>query len=200
MTGNAVGTGVPLIGVLGSLTVSVRGRPVVPTASRLRTMLAVLALAAGEPVPIGRLAAAVWGDDPPQDVRRTTQVYVARLRRLLGAELIRTVPAGYALMVEPDNVDARLFVRLVDAAARATEPDTERALLVAALALWRGDPFQDARSAWLDRVEAPRLVDRRLAALERRIELDLADPSPALVAELQGLTARYPLRERFWAS
>jgi tetratricopeptide (TPR) repeat protein len=70
---------------------------------------------------------------------------------------------------------------------------------VEALALWRGEPFEGVRSTWLDGMEAPRFVDRWLAALERRIELDLATQRGAdLVGELQSLTARYPLREWFW--
>jgi len=187
------------IGLLGPLAVTVDERPVVLTASRLRAVLMVLALAAGEPVSFERLAAAVWGDDLPKNARRTVQVYVTRLRQLLGPHLIRTVPAGYALAAEPDHVDAARFARLLDAAARAADPEAERALLVEALAIWRGEPFEGVHSTWLDEVEAARLTDKRLAALERRIELDLArHRTTELAAELQGLTARYPLRERFW--
>ncbi|GLI03338.1 SARP family transcriptional regulator [Phytohabitans aurantiacus] len=196
-TGDAV-TG-ERIAVLGPFEVSVDGRPVTLTAGRLRTVLVVLALSAGEPVTVDRLARAVWGEELPRDARRTAQLYVTRLRRRLGAEAIRTVPGGYVLDVEPDRVDAVRFTRLLDAAASATGVEAERALLVEALALWRGEPFEGARSAWLDGVEASRLVDRRLAALERRIELDLTTGRGAdLVTELQSLTRLYPLRERFW--
>lgn len=199
MTGVATGAETLRIGLLGPLTVTVDGRPVALTAARLRAVLTVLALAAGEPVSTARLAAAVWGDDPPKNTRRATQVYVTRLRRLLGPRLIRTTPTGYALAVRPDQVDAARFGGLLDAAARAAGPEAERALLVEALAMWRGDPFEGTRSAWLDEVEAARLVNQRLAALERRIELDLArHRTTGLAVELQSLTARHPLRERFW--
>ncbi|MEH1128422.1 AfsR/SARP family transcriptional regulator [Micromonospora sp. CPCC 206061] len=187
------------IAVLGPFEVSVDGRPVTLTAGRLRTVLVVLALAAGEPVTVDRLAAAVWGEDLPKDARRTAQLYVTRLRRRLGAAAIRTAPSGYVLDIEPDRVDAVRFTRLLDEAAAATGAEAERQSLVEALALWRGEPFEGARSTWLDGVEAPRLIDRRLAALERRIELDLATRRGAdLVGELQSLTARYPLREWLW--
>ncbi|HEX8928841.1 MAG TPA: BTAD domain-containing putative transcriptional regulator, partial [Actinomycetota bacterium] len=90
--------------------------------------------------------------------------------------------------------------RLLDQAATAPDRATERDLLVEALALWRGTPFDGVRSDWLERTQATRLQERYLAALERRIDLDLADGSPAgLAAELGGLTGRHPLRESLWA-
>ncbi|GAA0941319.1 hypothetical protein Vau01_087270 [Virgisporangium aurantiacum] len=191
--------GAASIGVLGPLQVVVDGRPVALTARRLRTLLTALALSAGEPVSLDRLATVVWGESPPMDARRAVQLYVARLRRLLGRNLIRAAPGGYVLRVEPDQVDALRFVRLLGRRVAVADPDAERSLLAEALDLWRGEAFADARSTWLDDVEATRLTDLRLAALERRIELDLALRAPVdLVAELQDLTARFPLRERFW--
>jgi DNA-binding SARP family transcriptional activator len=162
--------------------------------------LVVLALSVGEPVTIDRLAVAVWGYEFPKNARRAVQVYVTRLRRILGPGLIRTVPAGYVLMTEPAQVDVVRFTRLLDAAPAAADPAAERALLVQALSLWRGEPFDGVRSPWLDSQDAPQLVDRRLAALERRIDLDLAmGRADELVGELRGLIARHPLRERLWA-
>jgi DNA-binding SARP family transcriptional activator/tetratricopeptide (TPR) repeat protein len=185
--------------LLGPFAVSVDGRPVALTAGRLRAMLATLALSAGEPVTPDRLAAAVWGEDLPQDARRAVQVYVARLRQALGQNVIRTVASGYVLVVKPERVDVVRFLRLLDAADDAADPEAERALLVEALALWRGEPLEGGSWAWLDGVEAQKLVDRRLATLERRIDLDLElGRTHDLVAELMGLTTRHPLRERFW--
>ena len=50
--------------------------------------------------------------------------------------------------------------------------------------------------------EIARLEDERLSALEDRIEaeLELGRPAADLVGELQGLVARYPLRERLRAA
>jgi DNA-binding SARP family transcriptional activator len=185
--------------VLGPLSVSMDGRPVSVTAGRLRTLLVALALSAGEEVSVDRLAAIVWGEASPAHVRRAAQTYLTRLRKLLGPQAIVTSPAGYRLQVDPQRVDAVLFERLLDAAAAAGDPAAERAALGEALALWRGAPFEGLPSAWLEGVESGRLTERYLAALERRIELDLdLGPGAELVAELRELTARYPLRERFW--
>jgi DNA-binding SARP family transcriptional activator/tetratricopeptide (TPR) repeat protein len=187
------------VGVLGPLEVTIDGRPVELTSGRLRTLLVVLAMAGGSPLPVDRLATALWEDDLPAHVRRVVQTYLARLRGALGGGLITTEPAGYRLRVEPEQVDALRFARLLDAAARAADPASERAGLAAALALWRGTPFDGLRSGWLARAEAPRLVERYLAALERRIDLDLADGRHGeLVAQLHELTALHPLRESLW--
>jgi DNA-binding SARP family transcriptional activator/Tfp pilus assembly protein PilF len=187
------------VGVLGPLTVSVGGRPVALTAGRLRTLLAVLALSVGEPVPTDRLATSVWDDDLPSDPKRSVQIYVTRLRSALGPDAIGTAPGGYVLRTAADRVDAARFVRLLEAAASAPDAGTERAHLLEALGLWRGTPFEDVRSTWLEQVASARLVERYLGAVERRVELDLTDGHHArLVPELRELTVRYPFRERLW--
>lgn len=197
MTGMSANGGVA-VEVLGPWRVSVDGRPVA-VGGRLRTMLAALAMSAGTDVSIERLATGVWGDDLPADVRRTVQVYVTRLRRVLGADAIRTVPGGYRLEVDPDRVDAVRFVRMLDTARLAGDTAAERERLAQALALWRGTPFDGVRSSWLDSVALPHLVERYVDALERRIELDLtAGHGERVIAELRVLTARYPLREQLW--
>jgi DNA-binding SARP family transcriptional activator/tetratricopeptide (TPR) repeat protein len=187
------------VNVLGPLSVSLDGRPVPVTAGRLRTLVVVLALSAGEEVSVERLAGMVWDEVAPSNVRRTVQVYVTRLRRLLGPEAITTSPAGYRLRVDPDRVDAIRFERLLDAAAAARDSATERTGLVQALDLWRGAPFEGVRSGWLEGVESTRLAERYLSGLERLIDIDISDGrSGEVVARLRELTARYPLRERFW--
>jgi DNA-binding SARP family transcriptional activator len=186
--------------LLGPLEVSVNGRPVTLTARRLRTLLAVLAMSAGKSVSVDRLAAAVWEADPPDNARRTVQTYVTRLRSTLGAESIITEPSGYVLQAGADHVDALRFLRLLDAAAEASDTWAERASLTEALALWRGTPFEGVRSGWLEESESTRLVERYLAAVERRTDLDIVEGRHGdLVAELCELTARHPLRESLWA-
>jgi DNA-binding SARP family transcriptional activator len=187
------------VGLLGPLEVSAGGRPLELTTGRLRTLLAVLAMSAGEAVSVDRLAAVMWGDELPADARRAVQTYVTRLRGLLGGGLIVTSPDGYLLRATPEQVDALRFLRLLDAAAAAPDASAERELLAEALRLWRGTPFDGMRSDWLEGSEAPRLLERYLSAVERQADLDLADGRAGeLVGQLRGLTARYPLRESLW--
>jgi DNA-binding SARP family transcriptional activator/tetratricopeptide (TPR) repeat protein len=186
--------------LLGPLEVTLAGRPVALTTGRLRTLLAALALSAGNIVPVDRIATVLWGEDPPDNARRSVQIYVTRLRGVLGTGSIETSSAGYMLCVEPDNVDALQFVRLLNSASAAADVATERALLVEALALWQGAPFGGVQSAWLDETQSPRLVERYLTAVERRVDIDIASgQSRELVAQLGELTAQYPLRESLWA-
>lgn len=187
------------VSLLGPLVVSVRAAPTTVTADRLRSVLAVLALSAGEPVSVGQLATAVWGDEQPADPRRALQVCVARLRAVLGPKAIRTATNGYVLNADPDDVDALRFARLLDAAGRSGDQVDERALLVEALALWRDTPLQDVKSAWLSDVASTRLAERYLAGIERLVDIDIAGGrSVDVLVRLAELTAQYPLRERFW--
>jgi DNA-binding SARP family transcriptional activator/tetratricopeptide (TPR) repeat protein len=187
------------VGVLGPLEVVVDGRAVVLTSGRLRALLAVLAMSAGESVSVERLASAVWDEQLPANPRKAVQNYVTRLREQLGGGLVGTRPGGYVLGAAPEQVDALRFVRLLDAAAAAADPRVERGLLVKALGLWRGVPFEGVPSGWLEATEASGLVERYLAAAERRVDLDLAmGRAGELVAGLRELVARYPLRESLW--
>ena len=69
-----------------------------------------------------------------------------------------------------------------------------------ALALWRGPPLAEFAWAPFAPAEIARLEELRLAALELRVEADLAAGRHAeLVAELQQLTGEHPWRERLHA-
>ncbi|MFI6299339.1 BTAD domain-containing putative transcriptional regulator [Nonomuraea sp. NPDC050790] len=186
--------------LLGPLRVVVDGRVVTLPAGRLPALLAVLALSPGVPVSVDRLASAVWGEESAVDVRTNLQTSVSRLRRLLGGELIETRDGGYALLAEPDQVDAVRFVRLLDRAATASDQAAEHDDLVAALRLWRGMPFANIWSEWLEQTQATRLQERYLAALERRVDLEVPRTTDLTVtlAELTELTGRHPLRESLW--
>ncbi|MFJ1767860.1 BTAD domain-containing putative transcriptional regulator [Amycolatopsis sp. NPDC088138] len=185
------------VDVLGPLTVRVRGRTVTLTAGRLRALLAGLAMSAGRTVPLQRLTEIVWGDHLPVDPRRSLQTYVSRLRSALGARFIETHPAGLRLDIAPDDVDALRFLRRLETAAADT--DREESQLDGALSLWRGEPFEGVNSRWLGQSERPRLLEAYLCARERRIDLRILEGAHgSLTAELEVLTARYPLRESLW--
>lgn len=188
------------VALLGPFAVGVDDEPV-RLPDRLRSLLAGLAMGRGDPVTVERLVDVVWGEDLPAAPQRSLQVLVRRLRSALGDAAVETVPGGYRLAVPAERVDAAAFADLVRARPGAA-PAAERRRLVSALRLWRGAAFDGVASAALHAVEAPRLDEQRLTALARRIELDLAAedrPTDQAVAELQDLTGRYPLQERFWA-
>ncbi len=184
--------------LLGAFAVSVDGHPVEISSGRLRSLLATLAMSAGQAVSVDRLVDAIWDADLPENARRSLQTYVTRLRNALGAEAIARLPAGYVLDTEPDRVDALRFLRLVDESLAGPDADGDR--LREALDLWRGAPFDGIGSRSLQETEAARLHERRLTALEHRVDLDLAAGQAAdVVAPLQELAAQHPLREPLWA-
>jgi len=191
--------------VLGPVeAVTTDGRVVRPGPAKERALLALLALHVGRVVPTGALIDGLWGEDPPEAAGNALQVYVSHLRRALGRETIRTVPAGYTLAVEPDRVDADRFERLTGsgrAALAGEEPERAAQLLRAALDLWRGAPLVDCAKAPFAGPESTRLEELRLGALEDRAAADLdCGRAAEVVAELQALVAAHPFRERLRAA
>ena len=194
-------------GILGPLEVTEDGRPLALGGTKQRSLLAMLLLHANEAVSRERLIDALWDGQPPGSAATALQVYVSQLRKVLdpgatrgGQELLVTRAPGYALQVEAEQLDLRRFERLLSegrgALARG-EAATARTALAEALALWRGAPLADLDTVPFAQREAPRLEELRLAALEERVDADLALGRHAdLVAELEPLTAAHPLRER----
>ena len=74
---------------------------------------------------------------------------------------------------------------------------TAAAVLREALAVWRGPALADFAYEPFAQSEIARLEEARLAALEERIDADLASGEHArLVGELEALVREHPLRER----
>ena len=178
--------------VLGPLEVVDGGRSVALGGARQRALFAILLTCRNEVVSTDRLIDELWGDRPPKTAANTIQYFVSQLRKLLGPDRIVTRPPGYFVRVEPGELDLDRFERLVE------RGDVEA--LHEALALWRGHPLADLAYESFAAAECTRLDELRLVALERRIDADLELGRHAeLVAELETLVARHPLRERLWA-
>jgi len=161
-----------------------------------RSVLAVLLLHANDVVATERLVDEVWGDSPPATVAKSIQVYISRMRKELGDGRLVTRPPGYALHVEPSELDLTCFQALVAQAADA-DPATAAASLREALALWRGPALADLAYEPFAQTHAAQLEELRFSALEQRIDADLAAGEHAqLVGELEALAAQHPLRER----
>lgn len=191
-------------GLLGPLEVHQTGTPIEIGSPKLRILLATLLVHSGRAVPTGRLSTAIWGEGQPENPRRAVQVCVARLRTLLQrGPVIVTTSDGYMLDISPGHTDLgrfRALLREADEAAVRSDPARESAVLRQALTLWRGEPLINVPSDLLRDEVVPRLQDERLAALERRLDLDLRlGRHVEIISELMDLTTRFALRERFWA-
>jgi DNA-binding SARP family transcriptional activator len=165
--------------ILGPLEVARGGQLVGLTGARQRALLAVLLLHVGEAVSTDRLMDELWGDEPPEAGSVALRVHLSQLRRALGpaGELLVTRPPGYAMALSPEQLDLRRFERFVDAGAAALARDDPAAAVESlrqALALWRGPPLADFSYAQFAQAAIVRLEELRLAAIELRVEAQLA--------------------------
>ncbi|MFI7633235.1 BTAD domain-containing putative transcriptional regulator [Nonomuraea sp. NPDC049400] len=108
----------------------------------------------------------------------------------------------YRLEAAEESIDAFVFMRMYDQACLlADKRDHAQAAktLDAALKLWRGSALSGLDSeAFM--AEAAVWNERRLAAIEARIDADLAlGRHREVIAELQHLADQHPLKERFCA-
>jgi DNA-binding SARP family transcriptional activator len=183
--------------LLGPLEVlSEHDRPVALGGVKQRSLLAVLLLHANELVSTDVLIDRLWGAAPPATAAKSVQVYVSRLRKVLGGGRLATHGRGYVLHVEPSELDLARFEQLAEDARRAP-PDLAAGKLGKALTLWRGSALADLAYEPFAQVEIARLEELRMTVLEQRIDADLSCGRHAeLVGELEALVARHPLRER----
>ena len=193
--------------VLGPFEVRREGGPVPLGPAKQRTLLAILLVRANEIVSSDRLTEELW-PEPPDTAGNALQVYVHKLRKALepdrrrgeSGELLITRAPGYMLCVEPGQLDAGRFARLLGdgkAAAEAGDQATAARTLAQALELWRGPAYADFAYDPFAQAEIARLEELRLDAMEARIEADLALGGAAeLVGELETLIGDNPLRER----
>ncbi|MFJ3235641.1 BTAD domain-containing putative transcriptional regulator [Streptomyces sp. NPDC086787] len=198
------------IQVLGPLSAEVDGGSIVPSASKPRQILALLALYPGRVMPVPTLMEEIWSTRPPQSALTTLQTYILQLRRRLGTamgpgapgrakEVLATRHGGYLLQIPEDSVDVHDYERLIregQAAFDVGDSEVSAARFRTALNLWRGPALVDVRVGPILDIEVRRLQESRLVTVERRIDAELRLGRHAeLIAELTELTARHPQHE-----
>lgn len=194
----------PRFRMLGPLDVVSDGQRIALGGPRQRELLAVLLVHLNQVVPVGRLVEALWGVAPPAGAEVTLRTHVSHLRRRLVAagagQALATRRPGYGLVLDPGQVDACRFERLLGLGQEALglgEPERAATILREALALWRGPVLEDLDGPVFAESEAARLAELRLVATESRVEADLAAGRYGeLVSELERLVAEHPYRER----
>jgi DNA-binding SARP family transcriptional activator len=196
-------------GILGPLQVLAGERPVVLGAAKLRATLAVLLVHANQFTSLDRLVDELWEDRPPSSAAKLVPQYVSQLRRSLHPDwdrrchagpLLETRPRGYLLHVEGDVLDADRFRAMVERSRCLVRSNAAQAAadgLRQALSLWRGVALADVPGTPSVAAAAVQLEELRIAAVEDRIEAELAvGRHSELVCELSALVSRYPLQER----
>ena len=189
--------------ILGPLDVRNGDQAVELAGGKQRALLALLILNANETVSTDRIVEELWGEHSPQTAPKVVQNHVSQLRRGLGDGLLVTEGAGYRLSLEPGDLDLDRFEELLDEGRSALErgdADAAARLFRESLEVWRGKPLADVAFEPFAQAEIARLEERRLVAVEGRIEADLAlGRHDDLVGELESLIAKNPLRERLRA-
>src|SRR5580765_3130144 len=186
--------------LLGPIQVLVDGSSVPLVGARQRSLLALLLLHPNELVSTEQVIEELWDGSPPPTAQAGLRVAVSKLRRLLGAshrDVLETLPGGYRLRVEPDQLDSNRFEMLLDEARQEHDAAQAAKILEQALALWQGSPLADLAYESFVQGEARRLSELRLTAREERIEAELAlGRHQSVVSELEVLVEENPLRER----
>ena|GEM_PF-5457220 len=189
--------------VLGPVEVIDGDRAVPLGGYRQRLVLALLLAQAGSVVTTDGLVDAVWGERPPRTARKTMQVYLTRLRALLGDDVVQSTPGGYRLAVAEGQVDAQRFTGLAERGHELLPVDPAAAAdtLHQALDLWRGDPYGDLGGEPALLLDAQVLRERRLGTLADRVRADLdSGQATGLLGEITGLVGQHPRDERLLGS
>ena len=189
---------------LGPIELSVDGGAVAVRGGKLQTLLALLLIKANSVAERDWLIDQLWSGQPPATAIPTLRSHVYQLRKHLtrcdGAALAGKT-GGYSLQIAASSVDSHQFEAAASQGRQALqrgELEEAASMFRAGLALWRGDAFAG--------IDAPAVRDRarlldelRLEITELRLsaELDRGTPTMA-VAELESLTAAFPMREELW--
>jgi DNA-binding SARP family transcriptional activator len=192
------------IGVLGPVVITDRDGHAVPIAGRkARALLALLAIRPNQVVSTELLEDELWCGVPPAGARATLHAHISRLRAVLraagGTAELATNACGYRLSVAPDELDSTRFEMLARAGAEAaaSSPDTAVSRLARSLEEWRGPALQELHDFEPLFLEAQRLEELRLVAVEERWSAELRLGGHLLaVGQLQRLVVDHPFRER----
>ena len=173
-----------------------------PGSTLRRTLLALLAIHAGQVVTSDWLLEHVWDGEPPESRLRALRFHISRLRKELGdCAVVETHPGGYRLAVSAEQVDALAAEIRAKTVKREPDPSLAAEAYADVLALWRGAPFVDAAPCSVLDDEVARLAELQLAITEDYFEARLdSGAGRELVADLARATAHNPLRESLWAA
>ena len=196
--------------ILGPLEVRRDGARVDLGGPQRRALLACLLTRPNTHWTRHELIDSLWGDASPDQAPDLLRSLISRLRRVLEpdrpahspSEMLPSAPGGYTFVVDPQTIDAVKFVDAIETGRRQLadgQAQDAASTLAAALELWRGAVLAEHDHLDFARVEAARLGELRLTAVELLHEARLEIGDHARVAsDLEPYTAEHPFRERLW--
>ena len=199
--------GTVIFKLFGTVGLVRHGRLVALQGSRQRTLLATLLINSGKVVTKEQFFEELWESRPVAKADNALQALVARLRKLFKAHFseqfardrLITLPTGYLLNAEADEVDATLFERLAAQAhvALASDPMRARDLLNTALGLWDGPALEGVAGGPMCTGSVLHYEESRLAAIEDKFHASMtAGIELGVISELKKMAMLYPWRER----
>ncbi|UGT38804.1 FHA domain-containing protein [Nocardia yamanashiensis] len=196
------------VGVLGPVELTIDGVAQQLGGPKQRAVLAYLVIHANRPVSVDALAAAVWEENQPPDVRVSLHAIVSNLRKPLrdggidARNMLQHMGTGYRIVVDDAACDVFRFRIRRENGLRALAAGRFSAASEAlsdALAQWRGPVLSDLRGLGFADAYAVALDDERIGVIEARAEADIAQGrADAVVSELTLLVRDHPLRESLW--
>lgn len=197
-------------GVLGPLFIRAEGVTVAPSAPKLRTVLGMLLIHAGQVVPVSSLIRELWDDDPPNSGLTTLQTYILNLRKLfvsvtglsakeVSRDVLITCAGGYLFQAGVGNLDIHRYYPLVEAGRHALAARDDRVgarHLNEALRLWRGPALMDVPAGRVLESKRRQFEESRLVVLEYKIDAELRlGMYRDVLAQLAALIVENPLHE-----
>jgi|tagenome__1003787_1003787.scaffolds.fasta_scaffold20846560_1 DNA-binding SARP family transcriptional activator len=193
--------------LIGSVGVVSKGRLLAIQGGRQRTLLATLLINSGKVVTKEQFFEELWEGRPAAKANNALQALVTRLRKLLRAtfgeefarERLITLPTGYVLHADTEEIDAKLFEHLVGLAHAelATNPVRARDLLTEALELWDGPVLEGVAGGPLCHSSVLHYEESRLSAIEDKFHACIAAGiQGGVISELKKMAMLYPWRER----
>jgi SARP family transcriptional regulator, regulator of embCAB operon len=193
--------------LFGSVGLVSDGRLLAIQGGRQRTLLATLLINSGKVVTKEQFFEELWEGRGLAKANNALQALITRLRKLLrttfGDEFTRerliTLPTGYVLHADVDEIDAKLFERLVGEAHAelAADPVRARDLLTEALDLWDGPVLEGVSGGPMCHSSVLHYEESRLAAVEDKFHACIvAGIQGGVISELKKMAMLYPWRER----
>lgn len=183
------------IGLFGPLVVDIGGRRVDVRAGLTSAILARLAWSPREVVTTEHLVSALWAE-PPSNAAGSLRVYVSRLRSGPLSAVLQGGRGGYALDVDPDDVDVIRFLRRSEPAELCGREDAAAQMWSQALESWIAEPFESLSSFPFVAQARRELTSRRHLILRQLTEFRIARGEPnASIPALVSAVAEEPSDE-----
>lgn len=193
--------------VLGPLEARCGDVDLAPSRPKILQLLAMLVIRPRRIVSVDSIVGELWPNEPPRTARTTLNSYVYHLRRRIdrdpatpaGESLLATRAPGYALRIEPAQVDAHVFAALLRQARDLHDQGCHAEAAEAcrgALGLCTGPPLANVPCGPLLTAYTMEILEELRTARHLLIEAEIAaGRHRGLIGELRSLIAENPLDE-----